>query len=87
MVAITFAVFSAACTFLAVMSAVYFGVSVSSIVNLYFIYLTLTAVVVVAVPVAKFQFRLFQKWAESLRRVAEATLPCAKSPKVARPPS
>jgi cobalamin biosynthesis protein CobD/CbiB len=71
MIAITFALFSAVCTFLAAMSVIFLGVSVTYIVNMYFIYLTLTAIAVVAVPGARFLFSFFQECTESLRRTDE----------------
>jgi len=61
MVAIAFVLFSACCTFLAVISVIFFGVSVSYIVNLYFLYLTLTAVMLLAIPGSIYLFDRIQK--------------------------
>ena len=75
MVVIALALFGSSCTFLAVISVIFFGVSVSYIVNLYFVYLTLCAAVVVTALGTKFLLSFFQKWTESLRPVAETTVP------------
>ena len=85
MVAIVFSLFGVCCTFLAAASVIFFGVSVSYIVNMYFVYLTLTAVAVVAVPGARFLFSFFQECTESLRRTDETaarrrSLPATLSP-------
>jgi hypothetical protein len=61
MVAIAFVLFSACCTFLSAISVIFFGVSVSYIVKLYFLYLTLTAVMVIAIPGSIFLFDRIQK--------------------------
>jgi hypothetical protein len=61
MVAIAFVLFSACCTLLSVISVIFFGVSVSYIVKLYFLYLTLTAVMVIAIPGFIFLFDRIQK--------------------------
>jgi hypothetical protein len=61
MVAIAFVLFSACCTLLSVISVIFFGVSVSYIVKLYFLYLTLTAVMVIAILGSIFLFDRIQK--------------------------
>jgi hypothetical protein len=61
MVAIAFVLFSACCTLLSAISVIFFGVSVSYIVKLYFLYLTLTAVMVIAIPGFIFLFDRIQK--------------------------
>ncbi len=64
MVAIVFVVFSAWCTLISAISVIFFGVSVSLIAEMYFLYITLTAVVVLAVPGAIFWLDLLQKWTQ-----------------------
>ena len=62
MIAVVFALFSACCTLIAAISVIFFGVSVSFIVKMYFLYLMLNAVVVLTVPGAVFLFNMLQEW-------------------------
>jgi hypothetical protein len=62
MFAVVFAIFSACCTLIAAISVIFFGVSVSFIVKMYFLYLMLSAVAVPTIPGAVFLFNLLQKW-------------------------
>jgi hypothetical protein len=75
MVAIALALFGSCCTFLAVMSVIIFGISVSYILNLYFVYLTLGAAIVVATLGTKFVLCFFQNWTECLRPAGVTTVP------------
>ncbi len=75
MVAIVFSLFGACCTFLAAASVIFFGVSVSYIVNLYFVCIALGAAAVAVTLGTKFLLSIFQKWTESLLPVAETTAP------------
>ena len=75
MVAIVFSLFGVCCTFLAATSVIFIGVSVSYIVNLYFVCIALGAAAVAVTLGTKFLLSIFQKWTESLLPVAETTVP------------
>jgi len=60
---LVFALFSACCTILAVICVTVFGASAQFVVNMYFIYLMLTTVALVAAPVCIFLFNFRRKWA------------------------
>ena len=87
MIAIVFVLFSSCCTLLAAVGVIFFGFSVASIVKMYFLYLSLSAILAVAISGTIFLIGLHQKWADSLLPITKNNAPGARLPTTACPRS